>query len=178
MVAFSILGGAHATSAASSPLLTFWAASFDRMPLRYTIVDLMSRWPSHDCTVRMSTPSRRWLVAKLVQEKVHAERSLGALVVVLGHALPAVEAGAIDDTLDDHIHLAVGFAAAVGEDQLIPRRPTGFLPADSLQWSSAFSRMCDALASTRSRKERRTTDGLSFFQATTSSTRTSSGCKR
>jgi hypothetical protein len=65
MVAFSVLGGTQATNAANSPLLTFCAASFDRMPFRYTIVDLMSRCPSQLCTVRMSTPSRRWLVAKV-----------------------------------------------------------------------------------------------------------------
>jgi hypothetical protein len=55
----AFLGGTQATNAANSPLLTFCAASFDRMPFRYTIVDLMSRCPSHPCTVRMSTPSRR-----------------------------------------------------------------------------------------------------------------------
>ena len=104
--------------------------------------------------------------------------AFGLLVFALSHAPLAVEAGAIADTLDDHIHLAARLATAVGEEQLIRRRAAGLLPADGLQWSSAFSRMCDALASTRSRKERRTTDGLSFFQATTSSTRTSSGCKR
>ena len=56
---------------------------------------------------------------EFVQKEVHAVRPLGTLVVVLGHALLAVEAGALGNALDDHIHLAVGFAATIGEDKLV-----------------------------------------------------------
>jgi len=38
-VAFSIRDGIQATSDASSPLLTFVAASLERTPFRYTMVD-------------------------------------------------------------------------------------------------------------------------------------------
>ena len=37
----------HATYAARAPAFTFAKASLDCTPFRYTMVDLMSRWPIH-----------------------------------------------------------------------------------------------------------------------------------
>jgi hypothetical protein len=75
------------------------------------------------------------------------------------NALLAVELGALGDTLDDHIHLAVGLSKAVGEDQLVrrcagclfpfpqPIRPVGSGTTRSSQffgvkrqWGCAFTR--------------------------------------
>ena len=44
------------------------------------------------------------------------------------NALLAVELGAFSDTLDDHIHLAVGLAAAVREHKLVGCRAARFFP--------------------------------------------------
>src|ERR1700678_1325413 len=56
---------------------------------------------------------------EFVQKAVHAVRPFGTLVVLLSHALLAVEAGAFGNAIDDHIHFAVGFAATIGEDKLV-----------------------------------------------------------
>lgn len=54
-------------------------------------------------------------VAELVEKIVLAVRARGALVPVRGHTTPAVEFGALGDSLDDRIHLAIRIAARIGE---------------------------------------------------------------
>jgi hypothetical protein len=47
-------------------------------------------------------------VAELVEEEMPAVRPLGAFVSVFGHALSAIQFGALCDALDDHVIFTVG----------------------------------------------------------------------
>ena len=87
------------------------------------MVDLISRWPSHACTVcgcpAAAKVARRKGMPKFMQKVVHAVGALGALVSVLRLAPLAVQPSALGNAFDDHIHFAVGPAAAVVKDKLI-----------------------------------------------------------
>ena len=69
------------------------------------------------------------IVPELVQEEVHAIRSFGALVAVLGHTATADETGAFCHPFDDHIHLVVRATLRIAEDKIL--RPC-LLPLFSL----------------------------------------------
>jgi hypothetical protein len=58
-------------------------------------------------------------VPEFVKEEVLALRAFRALVSVRGHTPPAIEAGTLGDTLDDHVHLAVQASPTVGEEEMV-----------------------------------------------------------
>lgn len=58
---------------------------------------------------------------EFMQKVIHAVGAFGAFVPVFALAPLVVQTSALRNAFDDHIHFAVGPAAAVGEDKLIWR---------------------------------------------------------
>src|SRR5689334_4563264 len=52
-------------------------------------------------------------VPELMQEEIMATWALGTFIAVLGHSLAVVHAGAMSQTLDDHVHGIVWMATTI-----------------------------------------------------------------
>jgi hypothetical protein len=69
------------------------------------------------------------IVPERVKEEVHAVRPLGALVVLLGHALSAVQARAFCDALDGLTTISISLS---GRPFVLPKTRSCGLPASAL----------------------------------------------